>query len=106
MVQVEQRAVLTRPQTLDGPSKEERALFTFSLLNSWKPGQLKFFALCLMDDGTHTVLSARATSEAEASRKLHSGYKVQMVIDIRTEEQHNLERRKFQRSLITAPIYH
>jgi len=52
----------------------------------------RFFGKCLTEDGEMVTLVVRATSEAEASRKLHSGYRITMVVDILTQEQVMMER--------------
>jgi len=52
----------------------------------------RFFGKCLTEDGEMVTLVVRATSEAEASRKLHGGYRITMVVDILTKEQIMMER--------------
>lgn len=77
-------AVLTRPQTGVGVVQ-------------------KFFAKCITEDWEEVILIARATSEAEASEKIHNGYRVMMVMDILTEDAHMMERLKLRKSLTGRP---
>lgn len=66
----------------------------------------KFYAKCVMEDWEEVTLIARATSEAEASGKIHSGYRVMMVMEIRTEEEQMAQRQKLRKSLMSTPAYH
>lgn len=42
----------------------------------------KYFGRCLLKNGKEVVIVAKATSELEASQKLHAGYTVDMVLDL------------------------
>lgn len=66
----------------------------------------KYYATCMTDDYETVTLTARAVTEAQASEKIHRGYRVMMVMDILNENQHLQERQKLRRSLVSTPTYH
>lgn len=42
----------------------------------------KLYGVCTLYDGQTVILAVRAGSDSEAARKLHAGYRIQMVMDI------------------------
>lgn len=74
-------ASLTRPQALNRGRDKHQDL-------------QKFHGKCITGDWEEVFLVVTASSEAEASKKLHEGYKIRMVLEIRTEAEHSLHRDK------------
>lgn len=60
----------------------------------------KYFGKCLLKNGQTAVIVAKAASEAEASRKLHEGYTVQVVEELVREEDMPREWAKIKPSLL------
>lgn len=60
----------------------------------------KYFGKCLMPDGSVSVLVAKATDAREACEKLHKGYRIDLVMELMTEEEMPKEWAKIKPSLI------
>lgn len=52
----------------------------------------KMHCVCVMSSGEELYITVRATSEAEASNKVHAGYAVEYVLEVLTPAQ--LDHRK------------
>lgn len=65
---------------------------------SAKAGSLqKFHCQCMMESGDELFITVKASSEAEASYKVHDGYKVEYVLDILTPLQLEYRKRHLRR---------
>jgi hypothetical protein len=66
----------------------------------------KFYGKCLTDTGEEVILIVKASSEAEAGDKLHGGYLIQMVLELRTEAEHSHARLGMRPSLTSSNNYY
>lgn len=58
----------------------------------------KFHCQCMMESGEELFIAIKATSEAEASDKVHEGYNVEYVLDILTPLQMEYRKRHLRKS--------
>jgi hypothetical protein len=72
-----------------------------------KAGLTKYFGKCEIPSGGIVYLSVHASSEAEASERLHHGYVIAFVWDILTPLDMLQHRKQFRRSMLgSSPIHH
>lgn len=57
----------------------------------------KYHCQCIMESGEELFIAIKATSEAEASDKVHAGYEVEYVLDIFTPLQMEYRKRHLRR---------
>lgn len=66
----------------------------------------RYYCHCIMEDDSEKFLVAKARNEAEASKKVHLGYKVQYVLDVLTPHQMERRKRHLQPSLLASKAIH
>lgn len=59
----------------------------------------KYHCICQMMDGTSHTLTVKATSEAEANRKVHDGYAVEYIMEILTPVELEARKKHLRRSI-------
>jgi DNA-dependent RNA polymerase auxiliary subunit epsilon len=59
----------------------------------------KFHCQCMMESGEELFITVKATSEAQASEKVHEGYNVEYVLDILSPLQLEYRKRHLRRGI-------